>query len=58
MTTPVEVTTFPILLENSTDELSKRTLSWDLGKANWDGFKTSSLAQLTSEANKNNDENI
>ena len=30
---------FPILLENSTDELSKRSPSWNLGKANWDGFK-------------------
>ena len=49
---------FPILLENSTDELSKRTPSWNLGKANWDGFKTSCFAQLSPEANKNNEENI
>ena len=49
---------FLILLENSTDELSKRTPSWNLGKANWGGFKTSCLAQLTPEANKNNEENI
>ena len=49
---------FPILLENTTDELSKKTPSWNLGKANWDGFKTSCLAQLTPEANKNNEENI
>ena len=49
---------FPILLENTADELSKRTPSWNLGKANWDGFKTSCLAQLTPEANKNNEENI
>ena len=49
---------FPILLENTTNELSKRTSSWNLGKAYWDGFKTSCLAQLTPEANKNNEENI
>ena len=49
---------FPILLENTTDELSQRTPSWNRGKANWDGFKTSCLAQLTSEANKNNEEYI
>ena len=49
---------FPILLENTTDELSKRTPSWNLGKANWDGFRTSCLAQVTPEANKNNEENI
>ena len=49
---------FPILLENSTYELSKRTPSWNQEKANWDGFKTSCLAQLTLEANKNNEENI
>ena len=50
---------FPILLEIiTTDELSKRSPSWNLGKANWDGFKTSCLAQLTPEANKNNEENI
>ena len=49
---------FLILLENTTDELNKRTPSWNLGKANWDGFKTSCLAQLTPEANKNNEENI
>ena len=42
----------PILLENSTDELNKRTLSWNLENANWDGFKTSCLAQLTKEAKK------
>ena len=33
----------PILLEDSTDELSKRTPSWNIGKANWDRFKTSCL---------------
>ena len=49
---------FPILLENTTDELSKRTPSWNLGKANRDGFKTSRLAQQIPEANKNNEENI
>ena len=49
---------FLILLENTTDELSKRTPSWNLGKANWDGFKTSCLTWLTPEANKNNEENI
>ena len=49
---------FPILLENSNDELSKRTPSWNLEKANWDEFKTSCLAQLTPEANKNNEENV
>ena len=49
---------FPILLENTTDELSERTPSWNLGKANWDGFKTSYLVQLTPEVNKNNEENI
>ena len=49
---------FPILLENRTDELSKRTPSWNLEKANWDGFKTSCFAQLSPEANKNNEENI
>ena len=49
---------FPILLKNTTDELSKRTPSWNLGKGNWDGFKTSCLGQLTPEANKNNEENI
>ena len=49
---------FPILLENTTDELSERTPSWILGKANWDRFKTSCLAQLTLEASKNNEENI
>ena len=47
---------FPILFENTTDEPSKRTPSWNLGKANWDRFKTSCLAQLTPEANKNNKE--
>ena len=47
-----------ILLENSTDELSERTPSWNLGKSNWDGFKTSCLGRLTLEANKNNEENI
>ena len=47
-----------ILLEDSTDELSKRTPSWNLGKSNWDGFKTLCLGQLTLEANKNNEENI
>ena len=46
----------PILLEDSTDELSKRTPSWNMGKANWDGFKTSCLGRLTPEANKNNEE--
>ena len=49
---------FPILLKNTTDELSKRIPSWSLGKANWDGFKTSCLVQLTPEANENNEENI
>ena len=49
---------FPILLENTTDELSKRTPSWNLEMANWDGFKISCLAQLTPEANKNNEEDI
>ena len=49
---------FPILLENTTDELSKRTPSWNLGKANWVGFKTSCLARQTPEVNKNNEENI
>ena len=49
---------FPILLENTTDELSKRTPSWNLEKANGDGFKTSCLGQLTPETNKNNEENI
>ena len=49
---------FPILLENTTDELSKRTTSWNLGKANRDGFKTPCLAQLKPETNKNNEENI
>ena len=29
---------FPILLENSTEELTKRTPSRNLEKANWDGF--------------------
>ena len=48
----------PILFENSTDELSKRTSSWNLEKANWDEFKTSCLTQLTPEANKNNVEDI
>ena len=47
---------FPILFENTTDELSKRTPSWNLGKTNWDGFKTSCLAQLNLETNKNNEE--
>ena len=32
-----------ILLEDNTDELSKRTPSWNMGKTNWDGFKTSCL---------------
>ena len=41
---------FPILLENSVDELSKRTPRWNLGKANWDGFKISYLAQQTQGA--------
>ncbi len=58
MMTPVEVTTFRFELENTTDELSKRTPSWNMGKANWDGFKTSCLGRLTPEANKNNEENI
>ena len=49
---------FPILSQNTADELNKKTPSWNLGKANWDGFKTSCLAQLTPEANKNNEENI
>ena len=49
---------FPILLENTIDELSKRTPRWNQGKANWDRFKTSCLAQLTPEANKSNEENI
>ena len=49
---------FPILLENSNDKLRKRTLSWNLEKSNWNGFKTSCLAQLTPEANKNNEEDI
>ena len=49
---------FLILLENSTDELSKRNPSWNLGNANWDGFKSSCLAQLTPETNKNNEEDI
>ena len=49
---------FPILLENNTNKLSKRTPSWNLEKANWEGFKTSSLAKLTPEANKNNKEDI
>ena len=35
---------FLILLENSTAEFSKRTLRWNLEKANWDGFKSSCLA--------------
>ena len=48
----------PILLENSTDELSKRTQSWNLGKSNWDGFKTLCFDRLTPEANKNNEGNI
>ena len=43
---------FPILLQNATDELNKNTPTWNLGKANWDGFKTSCLAQLTPEAIK------
>ena len=47
-----------ILLENSSDELSERTPSWNLGKANRDVFKTSCFAKLTPEANKNNEENI
>ena len=37
--------------------MSKKTPSWNLGKANWNGFKTSCLAQLTPEANKNNEDN-
>ena len=49
---------FPILLENSSDELSKRTPSWNQGKPNWDRFKTSYLPQLTPGVNKNNEENI
>ena len=49
---------FPILFENSSDELSKRTPIWNLEKANWDKFKTSGFAQLTPEANKNNKEGI
>ena len=49
---------FLILSENTTDKLSKRTPRWNMGKANWDGFKTSCLARLTSEANKNKEENI
>ena len=48
----------PILLEDRTDELSERTPSWNLGKSNWDGFKTLCLGRLTPEANKNNEENI
>ena len=43
---------FLILLENSTDEFSKRTQSWNLEKTYWNGFKTSCLAQLIPEANK------
>ena len=38
--------------------MNKKTPSWNLEKANWDGFKTSCLAQLTPEANKSNEENI
>ena len=38
--------------------MSKRIPSWNRGKANWDGFKTSCLAQLTPEVNKNYEENI
>ena len=48
----------PILLEDSTDELSERTPSWNLEKSNWDGFKTLCLGRLNPEANKNNEENI
>ena len=29
-----------------------------MGKANWNGFKTSCLGRLTPEANKNNEDNI
>ena len=43
---------FLILLENTTNELSKSTSSSNLGKANWNGFKTSCLPHLTPEANK------
>ena len=49
---------FLILLENSTIKLSKRIPTWNLAKANWDGFKISCLGQLTPEANKNNEEDI
>ena len=35
----------PILLEDSTDELSIRTPNWNMGKSNWDGFKTRCLGQ-------------
>ena len=49
---------FLILLENTTDELSKTTPGWNLGKANRDGFKTPWLDRLTPEANKNNKEDI
>ena len=49
---------FSIQLKNTTDELSQRTPNWNLGKANWDGFKTSCRAQLTPEDNKNDQEDI
>ena len=47
---------FPILLQNETNKLNKRTPSWNLKKANWDEFKTSCLTELIPEANKNKEE--
>ena len=43
---------FPILLQNKTNKLNKRTLSWNLKKANWDEFKTSCLSELIPKAKK------
>ena len=47
---------FPILLQNKTNKLNKRTPGGNLKKANWDEFKTSCLTELIPQANKNKEE--
>ena len=40
------------------NKLNKRTLSWNLIKANWDKFKTSWFTELIPEDNKNKEKDL